>query len=435
MQNIIYRTNIQGNGFLKTRLQFIITLAASLLLSLLLRLPMGGEAFTGSPAGESYLDLSRADTVRVSILGNENPGVLRINAVDDMIRFRTASGDSALLGPGDGFAFLYLQQGKMMLRKGDLVLETPTLSFSNSGGLTQVFAQGAGNRLYHGDFEILFDERQNKHLIINSVPLEDYVASVIGAEMNFREPEALKTQAVVSRTYALWSIHRSPYAQFDLRDDEQNQVYRGVFPVRPDYAEAAAATSGEILTWSNRLILAAFSSTCGGATSHNEDVWSGDPLPYLRSSGDGGACSVSPHFRWSLQVPESELSELISSRYGYRFSDMELDYDTAGRVRSVVFTNGTGRSLRFEGNEFRTILNRYSDTIRLRSTRFRVERDNGTITFTGNGLGHGVGLCQWGAKGFAEAGWSYRDILSFYFTGAKIVDLNTIESKQIALSG
>ncbi|MCC5914788.1 MAG: SpoIID/LytB domain-containing protein [Balneolaceae bacterium] len=364
--------------------------------------------------------------VRVLLFDRERPTGLRLNTVHDEIVIRTEEKELRL-SPADGFVSIYFRTDNMVIRHGNQNIVTTRAEIANPEGVVQIYTAKTGNRLYRGDLQIETGTGLRNPRIINTVSLEEYTSSVVGGEMNFREPEALKAQAVVSRTYALWSIERSPYGDFDLLDSEQNQVYKGILPSRPDYEEAARATRGEVLTWGGELILAAFFSTCGGSTSHNHDVWDGDSLPYLRQAQDQGACSISPHYNWEFEIEETDLRDLIRSRYGYRYSDFETEKDGAGRVTTIRFENGSERNLEFSGNEFRLLVNSRFGSPGLRSTRFEPRTESGTIHFTGNGLGHGVGMCQWGAKGFAKSGWSYRDILSFYFSGVKIVNSDNKE--------
>jgi len=270
--------------------------------------------------------------------------------------------------------------------------------------------------------------------MINVVGLEDYITSVIGSEMNFREMDALKSQAVVSRTYTLWNIHKSVWPGFHLKDHEQNQVYRGELISRPDYAEAANATAGEILTWSNKLILSAYSSTCGGTTGNNIEIWDGEDLPYLNPINDRQMCSLSPHYEWETVLSIEDFFDFIKARYAFTSENFEIQSHPSGRVSRITFYDRCSKELTFGGNEFRLIINRHFKKITLKSTLFTLHKTDNNIHFSGNGLGHGVGMCQWGAKGFAKAGWNYSDILSFYFSGTKIVDLKDIEEQKIALS-
>ncbi len=396
---------------------------SSLLLGFFLLLfAWGGNA---NSTKSNQLDLTTVDTIRVLLFDTNPPGTIQINPIESSLYFYIDD-EKIEISPEDGRVEIQRENNQLTLNAGRQTYQTKTLKVVNEHGLTQVQSDRFRNRMYRGDFNIDPHPLREALQIINYVQLEDYVASVVGSEMNFTEFEALKTQAVVSRTYALWSIQGSPYHNFDLKDFEANQVYLGAIPTKPWYLDAALSTDGEILTWSDKLILSSFSSTCGGVTSNNEDVWSGRSLPYLRSVSDHDMCSISPHHRWDFEIELSELNTILDNRYGFKAVETSMDRDNMGRVKNITFLNRNNRELTFSGNEFRLLINRNYTPLSIRSTHFSWHENGDTIQISGKGLGHGVGLCQWGAKGFAQNGWDYKDILSFYFSGTKIKDYISI---------
>jgi stage II sporulation protein D len=286
-----------------------------------------------------------------------------------------------------------------------------------------------GWRRYKGRLHL--DAAEDGLRIINHVHLEAYVGSVTGSEMNFSNPEALKVQAVISRTYALWNSYlnnRDGGQDYDVSDHVMDQVYDGHHANQPRFEAAARATAGEILTWSGGLILAAYHSTCGGRTSHNESVWSGQALPYLRQVSDGASCAASPHYSWNFSLPDSQVYELFGVD-----EITGLETDSGGRVAEVITRRGEQEE-RIGANVFRLRLNQRYGTFTLRSAYFELTDRNGHYEFTGHGLGHGVGLCQWGALGFAESGWDYQDILRFYYKGVEITRLSSFETSGFRLA-
>lgn len=416
--------------YLKMMVQKIKISLIPLFLTLILS-SLSGQELAVQPSSENMLDLNQADTVRVLLFDSEPPESIKIQAVDSPITI-FFNNDSLRIEPESGLLTLTRNKDQLEIFWNGETYHTENFILKNSVGVSRVISEPFGYRLYRGDIHFTVQPGRKNIQTINHVKLEDYIASVIGSEMNFRSVEALKTQAVVSRTYALWSMHESPFSDFDLKDFESNQMYIGDIPSKPWYMNAALATHGEILTWSDKLILSVFSSTCGGTTSNNEDVWSGKPLPYLRSVNDGNVCSISPHFRWEFSMSHNQLDNILEERYRFRKDRSEIIKDTFGRVSTINFYNSNNRSLSFTGNEFRLLINRHFGPLSLKSTRFEWD-DSDDITISGAGLGHGVGLCQWGAKGLANDGWNYQQILSFYFSGTKVVDLHKIDSKQIAL--
>ena len=383
-------------------------------------------------ADTSTLQIDQAETVKVSLFELNPPGTIRVTADSSDVNIYSEEAEINLSGLSLDLN-LAISGGVMYLETAGIRQPVDSLEIRSHSAPSRVITEEFGYRYYSGALLFKPNRTENGISAINTVDLEEYIASVVGSEMNFEEPDALKAQAVVSRTYALWSIARSPYPGFDMRDYESNQMYVGQIQGKPHYAEAARATRGEILTWSGQLILAVYSSTCGGTTANNEEVWDGLPHPYLKSQQDGVMCSASPHYEWSYSVSRAQLREIIRKQYGFSFVDHEFERTASGRINRILLKDRAGEVIQFTGNEFRLFLNDIFGPRAVRSTNFEWEEVAGTITFSGRGLGHGVGMCQWGAKGFAETGWSYKDILSFYFSGTKIVNLDSIQSNQLPL--
>ena len=378
------------------------------------------------------LDLNRVDTMRVSLYGTERPDSLHVsNPKALLVLYSENQADT--LSSDSVEASLYMENGRLMFQSFRTEIQVDSLVLIADSSSSRLITNEYGYRHYSGNLFFKPDRLNRGLFIVNTVDLKTYIASVIGSEMDFENPEALKAQAVVSRTYALWSVQRSPYREFDLRDHELNQVYFGNIQHKPRYAAAAEATRGEILTWSNRLILAVFSSTCGGSTADNVTVWGGNDHPYLTSQEDAQACSLSPHFNWTYSMQRDEFRENINQYYGFDFVDKQIERDPSGRVQKVMLTSSADDTLTFTGNEFRLFINRHAGPLAIRSTKYEWAQENDRIIFNGKGLGHGVGLCQWGALGLAQAGWVYKDILTFYFNGTKIVSLDSIELNTIRL--
>ncbi|MCH8569610.1 MAG: SpoIID/LytB domain-containing protein [Balneolales bacterium] len=359
---------------------------------------------------------TQLDKLRVLLFENQPASSYQIRSVRGEIRIRDEqsrriirlqpNGDTARFTARHGSAEVMLQTG------GASYTATRWITEAENGAVTRIEHPAAGWRTYMGNFDI--SSRENRLYTLNTIGLEDYVASVVGGEMNFNNAEALKVQAVISRTYALWNSYLSRNAgnEYDLSDHVMNQVYIGENLQVPRFREAAEATSGYVLSWSGALILAAFHSTCGGQTSPNESVWSGNALPYLRGVSDRGSCSASPHFRWNFTVEKSELHRLFG------IEDITgLKNDNGGRAGTILVIRD-GKTDEIQANQFRLRFNQTYGTMALRSTFFEMSKENNSYIFKGKGMGHGLGLCQWGALGLAEAGWSYGDILRFYYNGA-----------------
>jgi stage II sporulation protein D len=314
---------------------------------------------------------------------------------------------------------------------------SPQLEIIPADSATPVVVNG---RPYHGTLSVLRD--RTGITLVNRVALEAYLRGVVSAEMGRRSPpeqEALRAQAVVSRTYALRNQGRWSADGFDVYSSVADQVYGGMDSETPEGDEAVASTSGQILTYDGAPIDAFFYSTCGGRTADGTEVFRAADRPYLRSVPDlaenGTAyCSISPRFRWreewSGEGLRNTLRRTLPAVVGTSASEVHDVRDL--RVTALTGSGRVGRlsitmsrsTVDVEGPLVRQVLRSASDDP-LRSNTFTL-----TVTRAGNrvtrlvadgaGAGHGVGLCQWGAVGRSRAGQDYQQIIAAYYSGATL---------------
>ncbi|MGQ9838367.1 MAG: SpoIID/LytB domain-containing protein [Cyanobacteriota bacterium] len=280
---------------------------------------------------------------------------------------------------------------------------------------------------YRGLVELIPGE--NGVIAINQVDLDDYVSSVVGSEMGHRFPlEALKAQAVASRTYALYHRARRSNQPFDLGDGVDWQVYKGVAVESSRTQAAARETAGQVLIHQGQLINAVFHSSAGGHTDDAANVWL-ESLPYLQGVPDFD--QNSPVFSWTVTIPAQQIQQLAFG-IGAIHSVEVLRRSPWGRAMVLRLTGSQG-SKDLNAGEFRRLLG-------LRSTMITISpRGAATTTASltpmtgsppaffeiqGRGFGHGVGMSQWGAAGMASQNYSYQQILSHYYrnTGLALVE-------------
>jgi stage II sporulation protein D len=250
--------------------------------------------------------------------------------------------------------------------------------------------------------------------VINRVPLESYVAGTLGTEVYSRwDADALRAQAVVTRTYALYQRAQSGAQDFDVEAGTSDQVYGGVRAENEAIARAVADTRSEVLTWNGKPILAAFHSASGGRTASSDEVW-GDSLPYLRSVPVDDE-ELSPDTYWRVRMSRAAL--------GRALAPLGLDLG-AFRSARVVERAGSGRAAKIALSGSRgsgTITARQLRSAVgegvIRSTLFEIREIGGEVVFVGSGHGHGVGMSQWGAQAMAERGADYRTILAAFYPG------------------
>jgi len=252
---------------------------------------------------------------------------------------------------------------------------------------------------------------------INELDLEEYLYGVLKLEVDPRwPPEALKAQAVASRTVAFYSLGRYAREGFDVRPTTETQVYGGVSAEDARTNAAVDATRGEIMTFADRPIFAAFHSDSGGHTESSEYVWGGRYF-YLKGVSDpysAGAASQQWNVRVDLTAIEERLRRTGKTLYGVTGVEV-TETSPSGRARSVRITSETG-TLNLKGTEVRSLLG--GDQIKSTLFLVRAAPDAPTaVMFSGRGSGHGVGMSQWGARGLALLGRGYQEILRYYYSG------------------
>jgi len=276
----------------------------------------------------------------------------------------------------------------------------------------------AGPRRYRGVIEL---RRTSQGLAaINELFVEEYLYGVLKMEVDPRWPaEALKAQAVAARTLALYSLGRFAAEGYDLRATTDSQVYAGINAEDPRTTAAVDATRGVIMTYAGRPIFAAFHADSGGFTESSEFVW-GQPYPYLRGVPDPYGQDA-PYREWLSRIDLPTLEARLA-RAGRPLPGISAVAVTAtspsGRALTVRLI-GAGGTLELRAVDLRTILG----VTFLRSTLFVVrpaDDDSPAVEFQGRGSGHGVGMSQWGARGQAQLGRTYQDILAFYYRGIQL---------------
>lgn len=253
--------------------------------------------------------------------------------------------------------------------------------------------------------------------VVNEVPMEDYLAGVLGMEMPLDwHEEALGAQAIAARTYALHEIATSGRTDFDVHDTVLSQVYGGTKRDDATARRVIEATRGVYMVHEGRVLKAYFSSTCGGHTESAALVF-GDPPSAPLAGSDCGACTASKYHRWTADFDAwfvaGKLSEAGHPVRGEIESIEVVDPGPGGHGTGVRVRTSAGETT-IQANAFRAAIG-YST---LRSTAFTATRTASGFRFEGRGWGHAVGLCQNGAEGLARRGRTAREILLVYYPGA-----------------
>ncbi len=278
---------------------------------------------------------------------------------------------------------------------------------------------------YYGSLDVLKDK--NGLYVINNLPFEEYIEGVVAAEIGREwETEALKAQAVISRTYATFYKNFNSGNSFHITSSILHQLYKGKNE-DPLITDAVKATVGEILTYHNLPIKSFFHSTCGGKTEYPEEVWK-ESYPYLNSVDCYGRNA--PYDNWQRSFSLKEISDALGMG---NIKEISIaSYTSTGRVKMLLITgqDKSGDSImEIEATELRRLMG-YKE---LPSTQFSLERTGNDIIFTGKGFGHGVGLSQWGALEMARQGKNYREILAHFYPGTILKHSGELSYQDMAL--
>ncbi|MBI3307645.1 MAG: SpoIID/LytB domain-containing protein, partial [Candidatus Omnitrophica bacterium] len=373
--------------------------------------PFGTE-HQGPPLKKTSLELPRDaklfQTIRIS-LGTRVPEL----TLETAHPFVVVDQGGRVLFRGDRIVKTRIQSSPTGIRMGEQQFSIPTLTIESLGDGLQV-----NGKFYR--HAITVTRKSGTFLaVVNELLIEDYLKGVLPGEVNPKWPaEALKAQAVASRTFALFKVIEHQAEDFDLTKGTLSQVYGGKAIEHPITDRAVDDTKGEILTYKGKIFPAYFHSTCGGATTSAEYLWDVEPHPVLRGV-ECQFCRASKHYQWEARFTRKEIETKLRAQGLMVSNIVDLQSgkkDSRGRTLNFVIEDANGKKT-VHANDFRLWL----DSERLKSTLLRsIKADGDGFVFKGRGWGHGVGMCQYGNRALAELGYAYRDILFYYYPGAEI---------------
>jgi stage II sporulation protein D len=283
------------------------------------------------------------------------------------------------------------------------------------------------NDKYRGIFKVITSAKGDSCDIVNEIPMEAYISSLLTKEMNPKWPiEALKAQAVAARTYALHKIKTQQVtkelgaeAYYDLESSEKHQVSGNLFDATETTNTASYVTKGEVLTTESGLIRPIFfHAKCGGRTLRPDQVWHNKEEGY-RSVNCPFCNEIGPK-SWTHFISQDRLRAF----FVWAGENNYILEKEVGNLNSIVLV--PDQLSKFVINFYindrpyiieKSILKKFFGRLIFPSNTFFIKKQGEGIAVMGEGLGHGVGLCQMGAFAMAMRGWSYKKILRHYFPG------------------
>lgn len=259
--------------------------------------------------------------------------------------------------------------------------------------------------------------KRDEKKTIEKIPLEKYLIGVLAGEMPISyDIEALKAQAVAARTYAIRKMEMNKNKEYDIIDTTNDQVYKDEQQLKQawgnNYNEniekitnAINSTSGEYLTYEGETIQAFFFSTSSGTTENCKDVF-GENIPYLVSVASSWDQN-SPSYLSTKTFTKEELYNQLNIPYSEKL-EIIINRNDTNSINEILINN-----ISVKGTDFRYKLG-------LRSTNLEIIQKENEIIITTKGYGHGVGMSQYGAYELAKQGYTYDEILKYYYQGIEL---------------
>ncbi len=268
-------------------------------------------------------------------------------------------------------------------------------------------------RKYFNDLRITIDGEKGLK-IVNEVEIENYLGGVIESEGGGgRHIEYYKVQATLSRTYVLSHLRKHKAEGFNLCDQVHCQAYHNMLIYTPDIKKAVKSTRGIVMIDNHfKLANGFFFANCGGQTSESDFVWN-NPVSYCRSVIDT-FCIHTRQAKWEKRIPKYKWEQYLVNQFDYPVNDstfMKLLYNFRQEHRLAFY------QIPQLGIPLRDIRMHF----KLRSTWFDCRLEGDEVVLNGRGFGHGVGLCQEGAMNMARKGYTFKQILQFYFTDIGLI--------------
>jgi stage II sporulation protein D len=375
--------------------------------------------------------------VRIALATSASSGTATATGDWDILE-GPAERSSASLGANEEVTLGSAQPGSLTISRNGAVQQwqLPVVVHARSANSFVIW----GGKRYRGD--LIITSGDSGMLVVNRLPMDSYLRGVVPLEIGNRtsaEIAAVQSQAVAARTYAYKHLNNA--RAFDMYATVQDQVYGGLDAEKPLSDSAITSTQDVVVLYGGQPITTPYHSTCGGSTAGVTEVWYDQPdEPYLRPVSDRipGTdkfyCDPSPRFSWTQTYDAAGLRAVMEKYLANyttapkanlgRVTDVrEQGRTKSGRVAGLRVQTESG-SYTLRGNDIRFVLRDPKGAI-LNSTLFSLSTSSSggevsSLTVSGRGYGHGIGMCQWGAIGRARAGQNYRTILETYYPGTTI---------------
>ena len=337
-----------------------------------------------------------------------------------------------------GFTISYINKNKFKFTSGRKTIKAKPheINISVPGNF---HIKGKTKQLFSGDIQLR--EYKDKIALMNIMNLESYTRYVVTSEIGSGAPlEALKAQAVVSRTYAIYMSMKNNRYPWDLRADTYSQVFNTKKTIPTQVIKATNSTEYTIMTYKGKVAFTPFNSYSGGFLADVEKVWGGKGFPYLDAMPDVPYLKkkdlsnlqavknwinkepskvykhysklpnwITKSFKWKRTVSLNTVAS--KGKYSKIFSVKTLARSKSGRITKIQITTAKGKNIVTSQDKMRRIFGGIPSTLAI------ITKHGNSLVINGKGYGHGVGFCQSGAYLKAYAGQNYSQIVTNYYPG------------------
>ncbi len=357
--------------------------------------------------------------ISVGLASHSTPSIVMVSPLSGSYVLQNEKGDTVYVFRKDDAISFTQQKDGIVVKSVYGNTDTLKAVYLIGNGVNPAFKMRFGTeKKEHTYFQSLEIAATDKGLkLVNQVDIERYVSRVVQAEVGYgAEQEYYKIQSIICRTYAIRNLERHVLDGYDLCDNEHCQVYSGLKAPTNEVIKATASTSGLVMVDDNEnLILSAFHANCGGQTANSEDVWK-ESRTYLSSVNDT-FCLRSRSAIWDKTIP---LSEFIS----------QIGFGEKSLANGQTIFRQPNRKKYFKLGADSVPTAKMRRYLGLRSAFFDLEIKDNQVNISGKGYGHGVGLCQQGAMQMAATGYTFSQILGYYYKGVSLVPITSLQPEK-----
>jgi len=303
---------------------------------------------------------------------------------------------------------------------------------SEEANLIMINGGALNERFYSGDLTV--SRGKNGLRLILSTAVENFINQILISEFSdIDNTHAVKAFSIVSRTFTFFNIGRHKENGFDFCDLTHCQVFKGwnttkvseINDLKSKINKALSGTRGLVLSYDGRLIEGYYTACCGGYTATPEMIWGGESIYPFRQT-HSPFCKNSRYYRWEKEMDINRFIKIFGLKKESLKVSTSKPSEKGGYINKIYLSDAD-QSLMLDVSEFRRKVAEEFGWNTVLSHAFKIELKNNRIIVTGRGFGHGIGLCQHCIENMGRLGYNWKNIIDFFYPGAKTVKIDYLK--------